>query len=147
MVFIITAFPQLVNSGRIIPMKKQHLSLLVVLTMLFAAFTLGIFIGRNQNHETIYLSQLQTVPVHAVSAEPAASVSSTLPEIVFPIDINSAGLEELCALPGIGETLARRILDHRNGNGPFERPEELMNVAGIGAGKLEGLLDYITTGG
>lgn len=128
-------------------MKKQSLSLFLILTLLFAAFTLGVFIGRNQNHETVYLSHLPTCPTHGVPLKPVSPNPSNVTAVDFPIDINSAGLEELCALPGIGETLARRILDHREANGPFDRPEELMNVEGIGAGKLEGLLNYIVTGG
>ena len=63
------------------------------------------------------------------------------------VDINTAGLEELMALPGIGETRAQAILDDREANGPFRYPEELVRVKGIGEGVLEGFLDQITTGG
>ena len=128
-------------------MKKQPLILLLSITSLFCVFTLGFFLGRNHNHESIQLSSLPTEPQHntpfQVSADPIESQAG----IVFPIDINSATLEELTALPGIGKTLARRILDFRTVNGNFTKPEELMNVSGIGAGKLESILDYIITGG
>ena len=63
------------------------------------------------------------------------------------VNINTAGLEELMALPGIGEVRARAILDDREQNGPFRYPEELTRVKGIGEGILSGLLDQITTGG
>ena len=63
------------------------------------------------------------------------------------VDINTAGLEELMARPGIGETRAQAILDDREANGPFRYPEELVRVKGIGEGVLEGFLDQITTGG
>ena len=63
------------------------------------------------------------------------------------VDINTAGLEELMTLPGIGEVRARAILDDREQNGPFRYPEELTRVKGIGEGILAGLLDQITTGG
>ena len=63
------------------------------------------------------------------------------------VDINTAGLEELMALPGIGEVRARAILDDREANGPFLYPEDLIRVKGIGEGILAGLLDQITTGG
>lgn len=63
------------------------------------------------------------------------------------VNVNTAGLEELMTLPGIGEARARDILDDREQNGPFRYPEELTRVEGIGEGILAGLLDQITTGG
>ena len=63
------------------------------------------------------------------------------------VDINTAGLEELTALPGIGEVRAQAILDDRAANGPYRYPEDLIRVRGIGEGILEDILDQITTGG
>lgn len=60
------------------------------------------------------------------------------------IDINRAQAWLLEALPGIGPTLAQRIVDYRNENGPFERIEELKGVEGIGQAKYDGLKDLIT---
>ena len=128
-------------------MKKRHLSALAVLTCLFAVFTLGFFLGKNLNHESVYLSVLPSSASHSTPVATISSEESIPAEVTFPVDINSADTQELCTLPGIGETLARRILAYRELNGPFERPEELMNVEGIGAGKLEALLDFVTAGG
>lgn len=128
-------------------MKKQPLSLLVCIMLLFCAFTLGFFLGRNRNHEVIYLSTVSTQARHNVTVPPDTGTEPEREQISFPIDINAATLNELTSLPGIGETLARRILDYRDANGSFSRPEELMHVEGIGAGKLEAILDYIKTGG
>ena len=63
------------------------------------------------------------------------------------VNINTAGLEELMSLPGIGERRAQAILDDREENGPYRYPEELVRVKGIGEGILENILDQITTGG
>ena len=62
------------------------------------------------------------------------------------VDVNTAGLDELMTLPGIGEVRARAILDDREANGPFRYPEDLIRVEGIGEGILSGILDQITTG-
>lgn len=63
------------------------------------------------------------------------------------VNINTAGLDELMALPQIGEVRAQAILDYRAEHGPFRYPEELILVKGIGEGIMSGLLDYVTTGG
>ncbi len=48
------------------------------------------------------------------------------------VDLNTAGLADLDALPGIGPVLAQRILDHRAQHGPFGSVQELDDVSGIG---------------
>ena len=48
------------------------------------------------------------------------------------VNINTANLEELMELEGIGQKVAGRILVFRDKNGPFQRPEDLMLVKGIG---------------
>ncbi len=63
------------------------------------------------------------------------------------VDLNTAGVEELVTLPGIGEGLAERIVDYRAEHGPFEGPEGLMEVSGIGEKKLEELRDHIIVSG
>ena len=60
------------------------------------------------------------------------------------IDINRAQAWLLEALPGIGPTLAQRMVDYRDQNGPFDRVEDLMEVDGIGQAKYDGLKDLIT---
>ena len=63
------------------------------------------------------------------------------------VDINTAGLDELMTLPGIGEVRAQAILDDREANGPYRYPENLIRVKGIGEGILGQILDQITAGG
>ena len=63
------------------------------------------------------------------------------------VDVNSAGLEELMSLPGIGQVRAQAILDDREANGPYRYPEDLIRVKGIGEGVLSGILDRIEAGG
>ena len=54
--------------------------------------------------------------------------------------INSASLDELCALNGVGPKLAEKILEVRNALGAFKTGEDLQKVPGIGKKKLEKLL-------
>ena len=128
-------------------MKKHPFSILLILTCVFAAFTLGVFLGRYQNHETVQLSAVSYVPRHNAVPVTAPSESQVTETVTFPININTASVYELAELPGIGETIAKRIVEFRTLNGDFAACEELMNVEGIGAGKLEDILDYVTTGG
>jgi len=62
------------------------------------------------------------------------------------ININTATLEELESLPGIGPVLAQGIIDHRDGNGDFLSIEEIMNVSGIGQATFDAIQDLITVG-
>ncbi len=69
----------------------------------------------------------------------------TLPCVVetTKISINTADLETLMQLPGIGETTAQAIIDYRQTNGLFQTIEQLMEVPGIKEGKFEPLKDRI----
>ena len=59
------------------------------------------------------------------------------------MNINSAGTDELDALPGVGPSTARAIVEDREANGPFAMPEDLMRVSGIGEKKFAKLKSSI----
>lgn len=60
------------------------------------------------------------------------------------VNINTASAAELDLLPGIGPSLAEKIIDHRQTRGPFTSIDDLINVSGIGPVKLADLRDLIT---
>lgn len=61
----------------------------------------------------------------------------------FEIDINEAQWPEFALLPGIGETLARRIVESREKEGPFLDHEDLRRVKGIGQKTLDAARPYL----
>ncbi|WKZ38036.1 MAG: helix-hairpin-helix domain-containing protein [Anaerolineales bacterium] len=78
------------------------------------------------------------------SSSTTEDLSSSEPSDNKLININTATLQELDSLPGIGPTLAQRIIDHRNENGAFSTIEEIMDVSGIGLSTFENIKDLIT---
>ncbi|MBZ0203182.1 MAG: helix-hairpin-helix domain-containing protein [Ignavibacteria bacterium] len=59
------------------------------------------------------------------------------------ININLALTGDLQLLPGIGTVMAERIIEYREKNGSFSKPEDLMKVKGIGEKKFEKIRDYL----
>ena len=62
------------------------------------------------------------------------------------VNINTATKDELVALPGIGPAKAQAIVDYRKLNGPFKSVDDLKNVKGIGAKRLDKLRADLTVG-
>ncbi len=69
-----------------------------------------------------FLEARQAATAQAVQAVPAAAL----------VNLNTATAADLEKLPGIGPSIAARILEYRQKNGAFKKVEELMNVRGIG---------------
>jgi competence protein ComEA len=61
----------------------------------------------------------------------------------YLVDINRADWPEMVQLPGLGETLARRIISDRQANGPFQDLDDLDRVDGIGLRTLERIRPYL----
>lgn len=71
----------------------------------------------------------------------ASTASQTIPkgELTNIVNLNTAGISELCTLPGIGDVKARAVIAHREANGPFASVDDFVKVKGIGPKTLEKL--------
>lgn len=64
-------------------------------------------------------------------------------QVQFQVDLNAAEWPELTLLPGVGETLARRIVESRQIDGPFADHTDLQRVRGIGPKTLDSVRPYL----
>lgn len=95
----------------------------------------------------IAISTTDTISVNVRDTESSFDIASseTLSTIGNEfININTATVELLCQIKGIGEVRAESIIEYRESNGPFTCVEDLLKVKGIGEGTLEKMKPYIT---
>ena len=129
-------------------MKKSAILTMLALTIAFASFIAGFYIGKNYNRATIEVSATQaTIPVTTSLAGSVPTAAPSASTVAGRININTATLEELDTLYGIGPVLAQAIIDYRNEYGAFQKVEDLLHVSGIGEKTLEKIIDQITVGG
>ena len=138
---------------------------LIVLLILLAVAGLGLAVGhwrRVRSDVTDYLEQLDRTPAPSTNPTTPRSEGETAPRpgtapdksaiprgappgpSSSPIDLNRATTVELTRLPGVGPTLARRIVDARDAQGPFARVDDLERVRGMSARKVERLRAFAT---
>ena len=78
------------------------------------------------------------------TAGAANEKSATMADGSGKVNLNSADIELLKTLPGIGDVRARAIVSHREANGHFASVDGLLDVNGIGAGIVENIRDLVT---
>ena len=133
-------------------MKIKKVEILIIaVSFIFLSFTIGYFVGRSSVKSVVsvetQISDTQagqentSLPDRAESddnidaAEPNDEENgedTPADSEKVKVNINTAGVEELDTLSGIGEVLAGRIVEYREQNGSFQEIQEIMNVRGIG---------------
>ena len=117
---------------------KKSLWLLLGITGVFLCILLGIFIGRNFVSNYIPLDSITNSDVTEASEHKQNTTG---------LDLNTATLQQLMLLPGIGETLGQRIIDYRTEHNGFTSVDELKQVSGIGDKKFAEIKPYVKVGG
>lgn len=92
--------------------------------------------------QQIMVPERGAAPVAASSSAASAGGAVTVPGA--PVNINTASLEELDALDGVGPATAQKIIDYRTASGPFKTVDDIKNVSGIGDAKFAAMKDSIT---
>ena len=95
-----------------------------------------------------FLGAVLMFAIAALVLAPAAARGATPPAPISgeKVNINTAGVDELVTLPGIGKAYAERIVEYRQKNGPFKKVEDIINVRGIGEKTFERIKDRLTIG-
>lgn len=114
-------------------------SIIIVLT--------GYFLSGSQTTQSSAVDDLIKATENksvTLSPTPSSEVSEEPVDNTGQINVNTAGLEELETLSGIGPVKAQAIIDDRNKNGAFESADDLDRVKGIGPATIEKIRDKIT---
>jgi competence protein ComEA len=134
--------------------EKTFLTCFYLFSVFCLLFLCGFIALDSTETDIPVLFQASALPSAVESPTPSGSSapaqespsSQNAPEEPAPgrININTAGTDSLCSLPGIGEVLAERIIEYRSAIGGFSSLEELMEVKGIGEKKFAAIKDLIT---
>lgn len=114
-----------------------------VVIILASLFMLGIAVKAAKEHFDTGTDQITLIGSNADVVDFYAGLNEEDIESAGKVDINTAEMEELKSLPGIGEKTAEKIINKRNELGAFSVLEDLMLVPGIGKKTFEKLLPYI----
>lgn len=122
-------------------MKKPPQFPLLTFAICFSAFLL-VYLLSNINQCTT-----QLFPNEEHIRQTIGVASSTDGFYNNQIDINAASADLLSMLPGVGKTIAERIVSYRQTNGLFKSIQDLEEVPGLGEKTIETIAKYITVGG
>ncbi len=119
--------------------KEKNIILIIALVLLLGA--VGFIVRKVIKKERVLRSA--DVKMRAAFDREEENLEETI-QPSAPVNINTAGLMEIEALPFLGLERSKDIIEYRDKNGPFKSLEELTNISGIGAKTLEKLKPLIT---
>lgn len=93
--------------------------------------------------QKVYVPTVTEVKEGNVPAETSASDSSAMEQSTALVNINTASIDELKTLPGVGDAKAKSIVAYRENVGSFQKEEDIMLVEGIKEGMYAKLKDSI----
>lgn len=96
-----------------------------------------------EDGQKIYIPNVNEKLEEYITEENEEGIVEKSNKYLGKININTADIEKLCELPGVGESLASRIIQYREENGKFKSKDDLKNVSGIGEKKFDSLREYI----
>ena len=127
---------------------KASVKWILAITFLVVCFAVGFFFGHSGKWHPVTISpkvQTEYEPAYeSGEVESNIKLTEASNDTAGIVNINTAGVEQLQTLPGIGEALAKRIIEYREEFGPFQSVDELQSVSGIGKAKLDSIRDKIT---
>ncbi len=131
--------------------QVERISLAVTALALFAMAGFFLGVGGAGPAEPVTIQRIAAEPGEtaesARSDTPSAQPPAPSEEITLLVNINTATVQQLQALPGIGAVKAQAIVDYREEHGPFQSVEELLEVKGIGPATLEKFREDVTVDG
>jgi comEA protein len=119
--------------------KEKNIILVVALILLLGAVG---FVVRKVIKKQRVLRSADINMKDTFQREDESRKESTFP--TEPVNINTAGLMEIEALPFLGLKRSKDIIEYRDKNGPFKSLDELINISGIGPKTLDKLKPLIT---
>ncbi|MCL1823906.1 MAG: ComEA family DNA-binding protein [Oscillospiraceae bacterium] len=115
-------------------MKKAVFPILSLVLIICCA----VLVYQERNRTPVYVDLISETVVSETEEEESGESDFEI------ININTASLDELTSLTGIGEVIGQRIIDYRENSGAFRSKEEIMEVSGIGEKVFEGIKNRIT---
>lgn len=137
--------------------KKERVTVTVLLSIIVVLLLTNLIIKQRivpipENHSEIQAEferrseRIEREKFNQEQIYAGIEINKTTEPVVLSkalININTATIEELKSLPGIGETYALRIVEYREANGKFNSVEELVHVKGIGKRTLDKIKPFI----